>query len=854
MLGRRVVAVVAGLVLAAAAVVAMPVRAEALSGADFDPGNIISDGNFYNGSAMTEAEIQQFLVNAVGGSCANSNCLAVYRADTPTRTWSFGTCATYWGAAGESAARIIFKVQQACNLSAKVILVTLQKEQSLVTNPAPSDSVMRKAMGYGCPDTAVCDSTYYGFFNQVFAAGRQLTWYGNPEGSFTYIRVGQVNQIRYHPDAGCGTKGVLVKSRATAALYYYTPYTPNDAALANLGGTGNGCSAYGNRNFWVFYNNWFGPTVGPDGRAYIAAEYSAQGGPSGHLGQPITEVLVIPENGGGLGQAYQNGSIYWTATTGARTVSAGPLRDYYFSLGGAAGPMGWPMLSQQAIPDNGGGSGQLFTGGSLYSSAAGTFLVKDPIRGGYFEQGGAAGPMGWPVADQTCGLPGGACGQRFAAGDVVWTASGGAHAIWGVIGAGFTAAGGIGGSWGAPTTMITNLPGGIGQAYTRGSAYATGSTAYFVDGTIRDLYFAYGGATGRLGFPTKAESCSGDGTCVQEFQYGVIIAPPTGPARIGSPDIEAAYAATGGPAGVLGPISGIMVYYPYGGGGLAQGYASGAIFRKTGLAPRAVYGPVRDGYFATGGAAGPLGWPTGDLRCGSPAGSCTQSYEAGVVLWTAATGAYSVRGAIWDAYSRAGGGGGAWGWPLTHTVALPGGWGQAFTGGSAYALGAGAAVFVSGAIRDTYFGFGGATGSLGYPTAAASCGLTGGGCSQSFQNGTIYWSPATGGYAVPTVYLAAYQAAGGPAGAWGYPISPAMELPYGTGGAGQAFQNASIYAAVGNTPRSVAEPIRAHYFARAGAAGPYGFPIGAMSCSATGCTQTFQGGVIRTDANGRLVP
>lgn len=237
--------------------------AEALSASDFDPGMLISDQYFYDRSAMSEAEIQRFLENAVGGQCNNSNCLAVYKADTPTRTWSFGTCSTYTGGARESAARIIFKVQQACSLSAKVILVTLQKEQSLVTNRAPSDGVMRKAMGYGCPDTSSCDSTYYGFFNQLFAAGRQLTWYGNSQSSFTSIKVGQVNAIRYHPNAACGTKDVLVKNRATAALYYYTPYTPNAAALGNLYGIGDACSAYGNRNFWRMYTEWFGSTSAP---------------------------------------------------------------------------------------------------------------------------------------------------------------------------------------------------------------------------------------------------------------------------------------------------------------------------------------------------------------------------------------------------------------------------------------------------------------------------------------------------------------------------------------------------------------------------------------------------------------
>ncbi|NYD66707.1 cell wall-binding repeat-containing protein [Agromyces atrinae] len=224
---------------------------------NFRPGNIISDFNFYNGSAMTEAEIQRFL-EVQGASCNGPLCLKNLRVDTPTRTWSFGTCSTYQGAAGESAARIIYKVQRACNLSAKVILVTLQKEQTLITRSSVSESDLRKAMGYGCPDTSVCDSTYYGFFNQIFAAGRQLTWYSNPGGSFTSIKIGQSNPIRFSPDASCGSSNVVVENRATAALYYYTPYQPNASALANLYGTGDRCGAYGNRNFWVFYTDWFG--------------------------------------------------------------------------------------------------------------------------------------------------------------------------------------------------------------------------------------------------------------------------------------------------------------------------------------------------------------------------------------------------------------------------------------------------------------------------------------------------------------------------------------------------------------------------------------------------------------------
>ena len=183
---------------------------QTLAAGTFNPASIISDFNFFNSWAMTEAEIQAFLerqINAQGG-CLNSNCLAAFRMNTPNASWSFGTCAAYRGAGGESAARIIYRVQRLCGLSAKVILVTLQKEQGLITSRSPSDGVMRKAMGMGCPDTSVCDSQFYGFFNQVYAAARQLVWYTNP-GSSMYqggrFRVGQPRPIQYSPNAACGS-------------------------------------------------------------------------------------------------------------------------------------------------------------------------------------------------------------------------------------------------------------------------------------------------------------------------------------------------------------------------------------------------------------------------------------------------------------------------------------------------------------------------------------------------------------------------------------------------------------------------------------------------------------------------
>jgi putative cell wall-binding protein len=268
---RRLGAIAGAIALAVTAVIAAPApAAEAITGADFNPGYIISDAQFYNAKAMTEAEIQSFLVeriNAVGG-CQTSNCMAVYRSDTTSRAADIRSggqviCQAYQGASQESVARIIFKVQQACGISAKVLLVTMQKEQSILSAPAPSSWQMKATMGYACPDTAACDTKYFGVFNQLYSAAWQLKRYSTP----TYDPFGGyqpgVRYIQYNPNAACGGTNVNIINNATAALYNYTPYQPNAASLANLYGSGGACGAHGNRNFWTYYWGWFGnPTAG----------------------------------------------------------------------------------------------------------------------------------------------------------------------------------------------------------------------------------------------------------------------------------------------------------------------------------------------------------------------------------------------------------------------------------------------------------------------------------------------------------------------------------------------------------------------------------------------------------------
>ena len=256
----------------------------ALSGKMFDPGLIISDSVFYDFGTMTAADIQRFLdskVETCKATSAGPTCLRHYKMDTQAKAGEDGRCSPLPAKTNQSAAQIIFDVANACKINPRVLLVILQKEQGLVQATNPTPYMYRAALGYGCPDSqpAICGkgSTITGLFNQLYRAAGQLQWYGDPRGSFTYLKVGTNVKVKYQADfcdarnsAGtctkwvdkCGSKVFQLKSQASAALYYYTPYTPNDAALKNLYGTGDTCSAYGNRNFWRFYSDWFGSTIG----------------------------------------------------------------------------------------------------------------------------------------------------------------------------------------------------------------------------------------------------------------------------------------------------------------------------------------------------------------------------------------------------------------------------------------------------------------------------------------------------------------------------------------------------------------------------------------------------------------
>ena len=272
---RKIFGIFSAIALIAASLVVHPTvqtPAEAApSASTFDPGLIVSDSVFYDFGTMTVPQIQAFLDSRVSDCRATNpaiDCLKNIKVDIPetpaTGPTEVGPCKAIAAKAGASAADVIHAISNACGINPKVFIVTLQKEQALVTSTKPTEYMYRAAMGFGCPDSdpGICGKVFTGLFNQLYKAARQFRWYGNPAGSFTYWKPGRTVAMRFNPKASCGTKSFELKSQATANLYYYTPYTPNEAALNNLYGSGDSCSAYGNRNFWRFFHDWFGSPIG----------------------------------------------------------------------------------------------------------------------------------------------------------------------------------------------------------------------------------------------------------------------------------------------------------------------------------------------------------------------------------------------------------------------------------------------------------------------------------------------------------------------------------------------------------------------------------------------------------------
>lgn len=179
-------------------------------GRAFVPDTVITDKNYTDSTAMSAAQIQAFLDRQPG-------MLKDYATKDHT-------------GALKTTAQMIAEACAAWKVSPKVVLTTLQKEQSLIENDSPSPNALDWAMGAGKTDSR----TYWnmqGFGNQIWIGTQKLASNRN---YWTPSVTEDIDGTAVHPS-----------NPSTHALYRYTPHF-------------NGVTS-----FWTLYWRYFGDPLAP---------------------------------------------------------------------------------------------------------------------------------------------------------------------------------------------------------------------------------------------------------------------------------------------------------------------------------------------------------------------------------------------------------------------------------------------------------------------------------------------------------------------------------------------------------------------------------------------------------------
>ncbi|PFG31899.1 LGFP repeat-containing protein [Paramicrobacterium agarici] len=622
---RTIVLLVVGIVTAAV-LTAMPMETQKAEAATFDAGHIIDDEVFYDSTTMTESQIRSFINSKVPACTSGYTCLDEYKENTTGRS-ADSYCKAIAGGKNEDAARIIYKVSRACDINPQVILVTLQKEQGLLTHHWPSEWRYTIAMGFGCPDGADCNSKYFGFQNQLYLGARQFQIYRAWPNSFNYV-AGKTNSIKWHPNSSCGTSRVYIENQATAGLYNYTPYRPNQAALNAGYGTGDSCSSYGNRNFFLYFNDWFGSTyAGPSVHPKLQTYYTQNGGASGLLGKPTSEAKSYAD--GGVGQKFEMYVLYRTPQ-GQYLRTTGTVGDEHWRLGGGGGMLGYP--SGNYTKHANGGRSQAFQNGTLYwHNSYGTYYTTGVVRTKHDRLGGGDGVLGFPSGEYT--VVGSGRSQAFVKGGIYWSSRTGAKFILGGMAKEYAAMGGPKGDLGFPTSdYVTHKSGLRSQSFQVGDMYwmANSGGVRYILGGMANTYAATGGPSGELGYPTSDYVKNKDGSRFQSFEVGDMYWAPGRDVRYILGGMANTYAATGGPSGELGyPTSD---YVKNKDGSRFQSFDVGDMYWAPGFKVRYILGGMADTYAEAGGPASALGYPTGDYTKHKD-GSRSQQFEHGTMTW-----------------------------------------------------------------------------------------------------------------------------------------------------------------------------------------------------------------------------
>ena len=588
---------------------------------NFNPGNIISDGVMSNANAMSVEEIQRFLTSK--NACKDTNIAKAksypglrYHIENGHFVCLSEETFEYNGQK-QTAAQVIYDAARDFQINPQVLIVLLEKEQGLITDTWPNHIQYRSATGFGCPDTAECDSKYYGFRNQVRNAASMFR--SVLSGGWTNYPVGK-NYVQYHPNPNCGGSVINIENRATSALYRYTPYQPNVGALANYPGTSY-CGAYGNRNFYVTFRQWFGSPnlfVLGDMNHY----WQTHGGSAGEIG-PVMENEYCDHSVPKCFQTFQNGRIYWKRQNGTFFVK-GDIDNIYHDK---RNELGYPLTD--LITTGYDIYVQKFENGVVMKTPQGIYQTNNQIFEVWKNNSKAEDPvvkkLGFPTSDIkfSNNSKEGLYYQEYQNGVIVGNDKYGYHVSMGEIRKVWEKYGFETGILGFPTSGIIhnfNSPEGIFyQEYQNGVIVGNDKYGYHLSmGETRKVWEKNDFEFGKLGFPTsdiKFSNNSKEGLYYQEYQNGVIVGNDKYGYHVSMGEIRKVWEKYGFETGILGfPTSGIIHNFNSPEGIFYQEYQNGVIVGNDKYGYHLSMGETRKVWEKNDFEFGKLGFPTSDIK------------------------------------------------------------------------------------------------------------------------------------------------------------------------------------------------------------------------------------------------
>ncbi|MGY2080703.1 LGFP repeat-containing protein [Modestobacter sp. SYSU DS0657] len=338
---------------------------------------------------------------------------------------------------------------------------------------------------------------------------------------------------------------------------------------------------------------------------------------AGSLRYPTSDTFCgLPADG--CGQHFQGGSIYWSPPADAAVIVPDSVRRIWSSGGWERGKLGYPLQDQECTLRDG-GCLQRFQRGGVYSSprTPTVAVLNGVVRNRWGAGGWERGWLGYPTRDTFCGLAGGGCGQHFQGGSI-YSSPAGAFAVSAGIRDRWAAQGwerGIG----LPTSEAFSIGAGTAQHFQRGSIYPTpGAPLLVVPGAFRDAYARQGWERGFLGYPLSGVFCGlKDGGCGQHYTGGSIYSSPAGTFVIPRAIVDE-WSKQGYERGGMGyPTSAVFCGLRDGGCGQhfqgGSAYAGGPITNGYRAIVNFVSGPIRDAWAAQGWEQGRLSYPAGAM-------------------------------------------------------------------------------------------------------------------------------------------------------------------------------------------------------------------------------------------------